>query len=200
MSIPTTLGRGLAVALVTVLAFIGLVAVAPVGAAERSGNDPTGDVVYARGDITQFRAIHRSDNVDLRIRTRVGGQPVNNWPNQVSFIRWRINSDSDPAIEYFADLRIKRGVDTVFIGQVRDAANNQLMPGCQAQQYVNDPERLITAVGNEYRYQFLRGCIGAPESFRARATFRWDHGNPNVGPVYTDFAPQGGPTLPVVSG
>jgi hypothetical protein len=39
-----------------------------------------------------------------------------------------------------------------------------------------------------YRFRFLRGCVGADSPLRARATFRWDNGNPNVGPVYTDFA------------
>jgi len=36
--------------------------------------------------------------------------------------------------------------------------------------------------------------------FRARATFVWDNGLPNVGPVNTDYAPNGGPLPPVVTG
>ncbi len=193
------LRRGFAVLLVTLLT---LVAFAPgADAAEIQRTDPVGDVPYQRGDITRIRVIHRSANVDLRVRTRLGGQPVNNWPNLQTYVRWRIETDPNvPGPEYFADLRLLRGVDTVFVGRIRDAHTNALVPGCGADQYAPTGNALVSAVGNEYRYQFLRGCIGAADPIRARATFRWDNGRPNVGPVYTDYAPNGGPTGPIAPG
>ncbi len=194
-SVPSRLLLG---AMVAALAFVSFAPAA--SAAERSGPDARGDVPYARGDITRIRIIHRSANVDLRVRTRVGGQPVNNWPNRATYIRWRISTDADPAPEYFADLRLRRGVDTVFVGRLRNANDNTLVAGCGANQYANTPTARVTAVGNEYRYQFLRGCIGAPVRVRAQARFRWDNGNANVGPVHVDRAPNARYTGPVVSG
>jgi len=198
-SIPTSLRRGVAAVLVSLLA---LVAFAPgAGADQVELTDPAGDVPYQRGDITRIKVIHRSNNLDLRVRTRVGGQPVNNWPNLQTYIRWRIETDpNQPGPEYFADLRLLRGVDTVFVGRVRDAHTNTLMPGCGADQFAPTPTALVSAIGNEYRYQFLRGCIGAADPIRVRATFRWDNGVANVGPVYTDYAPNGGPTGPIGAG
>jgi hypothetical protein len=58
-------------------------------------------------------------------------------------------------------------------------------------------DNTVAQASNVYRFRFLRGCIGAPLRFRARATFIWDGGRPNVGPVFTDFAPNGGPTAPI---
>jgi hypothetical protein len=169
----------------------------PAAAEEQQGNDPANDVPFDRGDIIFYRAIHTSSTVDLRVRTALGGHPVNTWPNRVTRIRWRIETESaTPGPEFFADIQIARGVDTVLVGRVRYADTNVLVPNCQAQEHVPG-DNLVSASGNRYRFRFLRGCIGAPDEFRARATFIWDNARPNVGPVYTDFAPQGGPTQPL---
>lgn len=185
---------------------IGLLALAglatPAGADELTVNDPAGDVAYARGDITSARAIHGSAKVDLRVRTARGGQPVSTWPNRASYIRWRIDSDFvDPGPEYFVDLRlVRQGGANVFMGQVRYAETSQLVPNCRVAQGAGNPDLLVSAQQNLYRFQLLRGCVGAPNELRARATFVWDAGAAGVGPVYTDYAPNGGPTAPITSG
>lgn len=188
-----TLRRGMVAVLVAFLALAG--AMSPADAAVASGTDAVGDVPYDRGNITSFRAEHTSAQVDLRVRTRRGGQPVNNWPNRASYIRWRINTDTDAAPEYFADLRLVFSTgETLFVGQVRYANDQSLVPNCQVVQYGGNADIAVSAMGNEYRFRFLRGCVGAPVTLRARATFRWDAGAANVGPVYTDFAPGNGST------
>ena len=133
------------------------------------------------------------------MRTNTGGQPVANWPNKATYIRWRIDIGGPAGPDYYADLRLLSGEDTVFTGRLRSAHTGQIIPGCGANQYAPNGQTLVSANGNEYRYQFLRGCISAPEQFRARALFVWDNGLPNVGPVYTDYAPNGGPLPPVVT-
>lgn len=193
---PSALRRGLVAATVVLFAVAGLATDA--GAAEAEVTDAAGDVPYARGDITRARVIHRSANIDLRVRTRQGGQPVNTWPNRQSYIRWLINADGDAAFEYTATLRLATGEDTLLVGRVVPIGGGLPLKGCEGAQG-NNGSVIVSAVGNEYRFQFLRGCIGAPTEFRARATFRWDNGNPNVGPVYTDLAPNGGTIGPVVS-
>jgi hypothetical protein len=174
----------------------------PAAADEITVNDPAGDVAYARGDIISARAIHGSSKVDLRVRSSRGGQPVSTWPNRASYIRWRIDSDfMDPGPEYFVDLRlVQQGAGNVFMGQVRYADTNQLVPNCQVAQGAGNPDLLVSAQQNLYRFQFLRGCVGAPNELKARATFVWDAGAAGVGPVYTDYAPNGGPTGPLASG
>ncbi len=67
---------------------------------------------------------------------------------------------------------------------------------CSAQEHVAD-DNIVETAGNLYRFRFLRGCVGAPVTLRARATFIWDNGAPNVGPVHTDFAPNNGPVGPL---
>ena len=190
--------RGVAAAVVALLA---IVAFPPgAGADEIEQTDPVGDVPYQRGDITRIRVIHRSGNVDLRVRTRLGGQPLNNWPNRATYIRWRIDIGGPAGPDYYADLRLLSGVDTLFTGRLRSAHTGQIIPGCGANQSDPNGQTIVTANGNEYRYQFLRGCISAPEQFRARAALVWDNGLPNVGPVYTDYAPNVGQLPPVATG
>ncbi len=118
----------------------------------------------------------------------------------VLFVRWRIDIGPPAGPDYYADLRLLSGVDTLFTGRLRSAHTGQIIPGCGANQFDPNGQTLVTANSNEYRYQFLRGCISAPEQFRARATFIWDNGQANVGPVYTDYAPNGGPLPPVAFG
>lgn len=193
MQTTRTLRRTAVAVLVALLALAG--AVGPADAAVASLSDNPNDVPYDRGDITSIRVEHTSAQVDLRVRTQLGGQPVANWPNRASYIRWRINTDADSAPEYFADLRLVfSSGDTLFVGQVRYATDQSLVPGCQVEQNAGNADIAVSAMSNEYRFRFLRGCINAPVTLRARATFRWDAGAANVGPVYTDFAPNNGPT------
>ena len=167
----------------------------PAGAEEVQGNDPPGDVPVARGDLTFFRAIHGPARIDLLVRTLMGGNPENVWPNRATRIRWRLDTMfAAPGPEYYADIVIATGVDTVMLGKVRRVSDNHLM--CSAQNHVPG-DNTVAQAGNVYRFRFLRGCIGAPLSFRARATFIWDSNQPNVGPVFIDFAPNGGPTGPI---
>jgi hypothetical protein len=168
----------------------------PAHAAERSGSDPAGDVPFRRGDITSWRAIHGLARVDLRVRTLRGGDPVATWPNTITRVRWRISTEAAPGPEYFAELFLAQGADTVFVGRV--VRLQDAMVTCTAQQFVAGNNEVFND-GNLYRFRFLRGCIGAPVSFRARATFIWDPGMPGGG-VNTDFAPNAGPTAPIVSG
>jgi hypothetical protein len=167
----------------------------PAAADEVQGSDPSGDVPFALGDLISFRAIHGPAGVDLRVRTLMGGNPENVWPNRATRIRWRLDTNfAHPGPEFFADIQIATGVDTVMLGRVRRVSNGHLL--CSAQNHVPGAS-LVTASGNQYRFRFPRSCIGAPLSFRARATFIWDNNPPNVGPVFTDFAPNGGPTAPI---
>lgn len=185
--------------LVLSAAIFGILCLAPpAGAEEQQGNDPANDVLYDRGDLISYRAIHGSAKVDLRVRTAVGGNPENFWPNRQTYIRWNIDSNfAHAGPEYYADIRIATGEDTVMLGKVRRVSNNAVM--CSAQNHVPG-DNLVSQQGSLYRFQFLRGCVGAPAELRARATFRWDNGAPNVGPVYTDFAPNNGPTQPLSAG
>jgi hypothetical protein len=167
----------------------------PASAAETQATDPVNDVPYDRGDLIFYRAIHRSANVDLRVRTERGGNPEMVWPNLNTRIRWRIDVGPPAGPEYYADIQIARGVDVVMLGRVRRVSDNQVV--CQAQNHVSG-NNIVIQTQNVYRFQFLRGCIGAPNSFRARATFIWDNAAPG-GTTYIDYAPNGGPTAPITS-
>ena len=173
---------------------------APAGPAgvrgEAHGNDPANDVPYDRGDITSFKAINGAGTVDLRVRTQLGGNPENVWPNTATRIRWRLDTGPSSGPEYYADIVIATGEDTVMFGKVRRLSDNHIT--CQAQHHV-DGNNLVTAIANQYRFQFLRGCIGAPITLRARATFIWDNGAAG-GPTNIDYAPNAGPTAPITSG
>jgi hypothetical protein len=167
----------------------------PAGAEQVQANDPANDVPYDRGDITFFRAIHSSSALDLRLRTQLGGNPENVWPNKQTYIQWRIDTDFEHAgPEYYAEIRIATGEDTVMLGRVKRVSDNHVM--CTAQNHVPG-DNIVVQQLNTYRFKFLRGCVGAPNELRVRATFRWDDGNANVGPVYTDYAPNAGPTQPL---
>ena len=183
------------------VAVLGVLMLAPPASAEQYGlDDPANDVPYDRGDITSIVIKHTSAKVILNLRTALGGNPENVWPNKQTYIRWNIDTNFGQAgPEYYADIRIATGVDTVMLGQVRYASNNQLVPNCSAQNHVPG-DNVVAQAQNLYKFAFLRGCVGAPSQLRARATFRWDNGNPNVGPVYTDYAPNGGPSLPLSAG
>jgi hypothetical protein len=185
--------------LVLIAAVLGVLLLAPPASAEQySLDDPANDVPYDRGDITSIVVKHTSAKVILNLRTALGGNPENVWPNKQTYIRWNIDTNFGQAgPEYWADIRIATGVDTVMLGRVRRVSDNQLM--CSAQNHVPG-DNVVSTAQNLYRFAFLRGCVGAPGQLRARATFRWDNGNPNVGPVYTDYAPNGGPSLPLSPG
>jgi hypothetical protein len=185
--------------LVLTVAVLGVVMLAPPASAEQYGlDDAVNEVPYDRGDITSITIKHTSAKLILNLRTALGGNPENVWPNRQTYIRWKIDTNFGAAgPEYYADIRIARGVDTVMIGRVRRVSDNQLM--CSAQNHVPG-NNVVAQAQNLYKFAFLRGCVGAPSELRARATFRWDNGNPNVGPVYTDYAPNGGPSLPLSAG
>ena len=187
--------------LVPTIALLAVLGLAPPASAEQYGlDDPANDVPYDRGDITSIVVKHTSAKVILNLRTALGGNPENVWPNRQTYIRWNIDTVfNDPGPEYYADIRIARGVDTVMVGQVRYADSNTIVPNCTAQNHVVD-DNVVAQAQNLYKFAFLRGCVGAPSQVRVRATFRWDNGNPNVGPVYTDYAPDGGPSLAIPAG
>ena len=188
--------RALIAFAVAVLAVVGLAL--PASANQYGIDDAADDVPYDRGDITSMVAKHTSAKLILNLRTAVGGNPENVWPNKQTYIRWRIDTDFGAAgPEYYADIRIATGVDTVMLGRVRRVSDNQLM--CSAQNHVPG-DNVVAQAQNLYKFAFLRGCIGAPAQVKVRATFRWDNGNPNVGPVYTDYSPDGGPTLALSAG
>jgi hypothetical protein len=187
--------RSLLALTIAVVALVG--SALPASAGQYALDDPANDVPYDRGDITSIVVKHTSAKVILNLRTALGGNPENVWPNRQTYIRWNIDTAfGQPGPEYYADIRIATGVDTVMIGRVRRVSDNQLM--CSAQNHVPG-NNVVAQAQNLYKFAFLRGCVGAPATLRARATFRWDAGNPNVGPVYTDYAPQHGPSLPVIS-
>jgi hypothetical protein len=196
MTTPRGLRRALAAAAIGVLSL--LLLAPPASAAGAQGTDPAGDVPFAKGDLISWRVIHGASAIDLRVRTRQGGHPVNNWPNTVTRIRWRIDTAPAAGPEYYADIVIATGVDTVILGKVRRVSDNAVIPHCTAQEHV-DGDSLVETSGNLYRFRFLRGCVDEPNALRARATFIWDNGAANVGPVHTDFAPNNGPVGPLPS-
>ena len=133
-----------------VVALLALVAFAPGAAADEiERTDPVGDVPYQRGDITRVRVIHRSGNVDLRVRTRIGGQPLNHWPNRATYIRWRIDIGGPAGPDYYADLRLLSGVDTLFTGRLRSAHTGQISGLCGAYQIDPNGQTIVTATGSE---------------------------------------------------
>ena len=188
--------RALLALTIAMVAVLGLAL--PTSAEQFGIDDAANDVPYDRGDITSIVVKHTAAKVILNVRTAVGGNPEMVWPNKQTYIRWNIDTNFGHAgPEYHADIRIGVGVDVVMIGRVRRVSDNQLM--CSAQNHVPG-DNVVAQSQNLYKFAFLRGCVGAPSQLRARATFRWDNGNPNVGPVYTDYAPDGGPTLPLSAG
>jgi hypothetical protein len=170
----------------------------PAAAAEAAGDDPAGDVPFPRGDIVRWRVDHEAQHVDLRVRTQLGGHPVERWPNRATRVQWRISTAPAAGPEYFADIVIVRGVDTVLLGRVRRLSDDRVT--CQAQEHVVDAH-LVETSRNLYRFRFQRRCLGnpRPNAIRARATFIWDPGVAGVGPVHTDYAPDEGPTPPLLA-
>jgi hypothetical protein len=175
-----------------------LTAVPAASAGDISVNDPAGDVAYGRGDIISARAMFNSSRAEFRIRTRTGANPILAW-SPTSKIRWRVDTGGSAMPEYFVDLQVSTfNGQKWFTGRVRYADTEALVAGsCIIRRGVANTNGVVTFNQNLYRFQFLRGCLGAPDSYKARASFIWDEGTPNVGPVYTDFAPNNAVIGPV---
>jgi hypothetical protein len=193
MSIPRSLIRGSAAVAVALLAL--LTAVSPAAAEEVTRTDARGDVPYARGDLIRMTATTIGDSaLALRVRVARNGHPVDTWPNTNVRVRWLL--DTDPTLngpEYWADIVIQTGADTVLRGIVRNAETNAVE--CTADENVPG-SNVVSSSLNEHRFRFVRGCIGVPDEVRVRASMRWDRGQPG-GPTVTDFAPNAGRVGPI---
>lgn len=185
--------RWVAAVAVPLLALLG--AVSPAAAEEVTRNDARGDVPYARGDLIGMTATTIGDSaLDLKVRVARNGHPVNTWPNTNVRVRWFL--DTDPmrnGPEYWADIVIQTGADTVLRGIVHDAETNAVQ--CTADENVPGPNT-VSSSRNRQRFRFVRGCIGVPGDVRVRASMRWDPGAPG-GPTVTDFSPNASSVGPI---
>ena len=147
--------------------------------------DPVGDST-GPGNLVAVRMSHSDDRLLLQVRTHrgidVATAPAWNAPESVTQLRFNLDVQGDPRVDYVIVLSRSGGVEILAVAQASPRAPCTL---------TSQPEPTIIRIRVAY------SCIGIPEHVRVFARYRFDGGGngtvdtddraPNAG--YTAFLP-----------